>query len=202
MRAIGDKLKTQGDLAEFHAASMDYNMLYQLAEKEMLKGDRDLSTLKWLNYRILSQNIKLNTIECDDADTVHSLNSEFTKDGEKIVKNINIEEGVDKLSRVGAIVQVSSFSAIPFPLSGPGDDENIYVKGYVDMKAEGGNIRQTEIYDLKRDHSTVIMNPNQQIWKGTYTMRQEKAPDSPTFFQFPTINVTFDLEMMTELLPN
>jgi hypothetical protein len=226
VRALGDiVIKRQGSLDDFHHAPLDYQMLYKLAKtaiKENNSADTALNQLKWLQYEIVSQKLKLKDISCDDSKAVELLKEQFasSSDGsEEGWKPVDVTKQ-SRIVRCGAILQVASFSTVAMTLVGTMTDEKIIAKGFTDVQGADCVIRQTESYVLRNKSSTpeqeevvelILSGSTKKVervvagqesrWLGTYGMAQEKAdPTAPG--QFAKVNAVFEMELTLKTLPS
>lgn len=202
--ALGDRLSSMHDLTEFHSAPMDYQILYELAKVERAKGNAPVEQLKWVIYKIVCQRIKLRKAECEDQAMVQSIEEEFSHEGQRIWKVMQMSDSL-RFVRCGALAQMRSFSPIPLSLVGPASDDRLYVQGYAFLSDSPGQgpptAKQTETYDLKLVQRSELDNDaedfdsqNALYWKGTFEMVQEPCAPEEAKVR-PTFKCTFDFEL-------
>lgn len=192
-RELGDRiLQVQDSLEDFHRAALqrpdipDYEVLYQLAEKEMLNGDAKPDSLRWQVSELKTLSIRLLDVKCTDESKMETVRKAFDPESKGQWKEIPTR--AHRLLQFGGIAQMLSLSAIPIPMVGPANNERIHVLGYAVLNPQDGSgpVRQTESYELNRDA------PATNDWKGTYTLTQEGQSANS---QHTRVEIIFDMKM-------
>jgi len=192
-RDLGDRiLQVQDSLEDFHRAALqrpdipDYEVLYQLAEKEMANGDAQPDSLRWQVSELKTLSIRLLDVKCTDESKMETVRRAFDPESKGQWKEIPTR--AHRLLQFGGIAQMLSLSAIPIPMVGPANNERIHVLGYAVLNPQDGSgpVRQTESYELSRDA------PNTNDWHGTYTLTQEGQSANS---QHTRVEIIFDMKM-------
>jgi len=130
-------------------ASLDYEVLLELARERAAKeGDAPESQLRWSQYQIVSQQLRLVDVQASNAEMVADVEQQFSDpSGERSWQALQTTEA-SELVRCGAIAQLKSFSPAGGSLAGPIDDHRLYARGQVLLPS--GRQRQVETYDMRR----------------------------------------------------
>eukprot|EP00479_Gromia_sphaerica_P012402 TRINITY_DN6533_c0_g1_i1.p1 TRINITY_DN6533_c0_g1~~TRINITY_DN6533_c0_g1_i1.p1 ORF type:complete len:139 (+),score=26.98 TRINITY_DN6533_c0_g1_i1:102-518(+) len=75
----------------------------------------------------------------------------------------------------GGLCSMLGITEYGLRLSGPYSPSRIYTKNYVDLRTpDNGTIKQSEIYNLAKEVDKSEGQDGEGLWKGDYTLAQEK----------------------------